>query len=277
MTGVTNGQDAVFFGAPDRPLDPLLGPLQDNGGPTPTFAPRPGSLALDGGSGSADPGTDQRGATRGTVIDIGAYQATASRLNVFFPSPTAAGQTQLFAVNAVDSFGQPSYDDRDALTFASGDARAILPASGSLDLGFGTFSATLKTAGSQTLTVTDSGAGLSATQANVIVQAGAAAAGSVVSGNSQSAVVTSAFGTPLEVRVTDAFGNAVAGASVTFSAITGSRARPRRSSEDFRRPPRSPIRRASPRRRSWPPEPSREPSRSRRRRTPTPWASRRSP
>src|SRR5262249_28973435 len=56
-------------------VNALLAPLQDNGGPTQTFALLPGSPAIDaGGSGSGIPTTDQRGTGRpqGSGIDIGA-------------------------------------------------------------------------------------------------------------------------------------------------------------------------------------------------------------
>ena len=61
--------------------DPMLGPLQDNGGPTQTEAIGPGSAALDAGSGCE--ATDQRGLFRGGTAgpcDIGAFElgATAS-------------------------------------------------------------------------------------------------------------------------------------------------------------------------------------------------------
>jgi CSLREA domain-containing protein/uncharacterized repeat protein (TIGR01451 family) len=57
--------------------DPLLGPLQDNGGPTWTHALLPGSPAIGAGDNSACPDTDQRGVPRpqGTTCDIGAYEA----------------------------------------------------------------------------------------------------------------------------------------------------------------------------------------------------------
>jgi CSLREA domain-containing protein len=64
-------------------IDPLLGPLADNGGPTPTHAPLPGSPLLDAGNDAECPATDQRGAARpfdgdasGTAqCDIGAVEA----------------------------------------------------------------------------------------------------------------------------------------------------------------------------------------------------------
>ena len=64
-------------------IDPVLGPLQDNGGPTRTMAPLPGSPLIDGGPPtctdvSDEPlATDQRGDPRGTPCDIGAYEAIA--------------------------------------------------------------------------------------------------------------------------------------------------------------------------------------------------------
>jgi len=56
--------------------DPMLGPLQDNGGPTLTMALLPGSPAIDAGDTSLAPPTDQRGFPRpaGSAADIGAYE-----------------------------------------------------------------------------------------------------------------------------------------------------------------------------------------------------------
>ena len=56
--------------------DPLLAPLQDNGGPTFTHALLDGSPAIDAGDNAACPATDQRGTTRpqGAACDIGAFE-----------------------------------------------------------------------------------------------------------------------------------------------------------------------------------------------------------
>jgi CSLREA domain-containing protein len=74
-------------GTAASPIDPKLGPLAGNGGPTPTRALLAGSPALNAGNpatpgagGGACEATDQRGATRpgGAVCDIGAFEVTAA-------------------------------------------------------------------------------------------------------------------------------------------------------------------------------------------------------
>jgi hypothetical protein len=98
VTGAKN-----LTGTAAAPLDPLLGPLEPNGGPTLTFAPLAGSPLLDAGDNSLVPpglATDQRGAgfpriLNGTV-DIGAVEG----LNLFPQAAlsaapvTSAGGTQ---------------------------------------------------------------------------------------------------------------------------------------------------------------------------------------
>ena len=61
-------------------IDPLLAPLQDNGGPTFTHALLPGSPAIDAGHDGAAPATDQRGVPRpqGAHSDIGAFEVGPS-------------------------------------------------------------------------------------------------------------------------------------------------------------------------------------------------------
>lgn len=62
-------------------VNPLLGPLQNNGGPTPTHALLPGSPAMNAGTNAGCPSTDQRGVSRpqGPSCDIGAVE-------MFYPS-----------------------------------------------------------------------------------------------------------------------------------------------------------------------------------------------
>lgn len=74
MTSTIDG--ATTNGTP-LTSNPQLGLLTNNGGSTPTMALMPGSPALGAGAAaSTEPTTDQRGMTRGTVLDLGAYQGT---------------------------------------------------------------------------------------------------------------------------------------------------------------------------------------------------------
>jgi len=92
-------QDTVILGITTGNLlnlDPLLGPLQDNGGPTPTRALLPSSPAIDAGT-IGGLNTDQRGIARPIDIpslpnaadgsDIGAYEFNASAPTVTLTCP----------------------------------------------------------------------------------------------------------------------------------------------------------------------------------------------
>jgi len=72
---------------------PNLGPLQDNGGPTQTYALLLGSPAIDAGTNDACPDTDQRGVTRpiNGTCDIGAYEYQGIPTYVELLSLTATG------------------------------------------------------------------------------------------------------------------------------------------------------------------------------------------
>ncbi len=74
-SGISGGVSNEL-GTPQNPIDPLLAPLGSYGGPTSTMALLPGSPAIGAGAFnvSSVPATDQRGAPRGTVVDIGSVQ-----------------------------------------------------------------------------------------------------------------------------------------------------------------------------------------------------------
>jgi hypothetical protein len=82
-TGFVNGVNGDQVGSVALPIDPKLGPLQNNGGPTATMALLPGSPAIDAGDDSVLGAplfltTDQRGAgfprKVGAHVDIGAFE-----------------------------------------------------------------------------------------------------------------------------------------------------------------------------------------------------------
>ncbi|HEX5575710.1 MAG TPA: choice-of-anchor Q domain-containing protein [Gemmatimonadales bacterium] len=77
-SGITNtdGNQVGNVSPNTAPIDPKLGPLTLNGGPTPTHALLLGSPAIDAGSTADCPATDQRGVSRpqGAACDIGSYE-----------------------------------------------------------------------------------------------------------------------------------------------------------------------------------------------------------
>jgi CSLREA domain-containing protein len=77
-SGITNTDGNQVGNVPPNsaPIDPGLGPLADNGGPTQTHALLLGSPALDAASTPDCPTTDQRGVLRpqGAACDIGSYE-----------------------------------------------------------------------------------------------------------------------------------------------------------------------------------------------------------
>jgi len=77
---IGNDADAIIsskptdqIGTPAAPIDPLLEPLADNGGPTLTHALQSGSPAINRGDPAAPP-KDQRGYGRAGVPDVGAFE-----------------------------------------------------------------------------------------------------------------------------------------------------------------------------------------------------------
>jgi hypothetical protein len=143
-------------------VDPLLGPLQDNGGPTQTMALAAGSPALNAG----DPGqlgvADQRGVIRSGGVNIGAYQASATAFVLSAPDTVTAGVPFELTVTAVDPFGQMAFGYTGTVIFASDDPAALLPDDYQFqpsDQGSATFSVTLNTSGPVHLTVTDTADG----------------------------------------------------------------------------------------------------------------------
>jgi hypothetical protein len=93
-TNIVNGTNGNIVG-----VDPKLGPLQNNGGPTLTLALEPGSPAIDAGSNVLlTTTTDQRGLPRifnGTV-DIGAFESQARPTLVTAAGPGMAPEVKVY-------------------------------------------------------------------------------------------------------------------------------------------------------------------------------------
>jgi hypothetical protein len=94
MSGLSNGVNGNLVGSQGNPIDPRLGPLADNGGPTLTHALLPGSPAIDAGNNAYATDWDQRGPgfrrIVNGIIDIGAFEVqahAASRTRQPLPDP----------------------------------------------------------------------------------------------------------------------------------------------------------------------------------------------
>ncbi len=105
--GLSNGAGGSLIG-----VDPLLGPLADNGGPsagqaTWTHALLPGSPALDAGNNATCLSTDQRGVPRpqGAACDIGAYEVAKLGLAKFV-TPDQAPYHSVVTYTLVLGLGQ---------------------------------------------------------------------------------------------------------------------------------------------------------------------------
>jgi len=98
----------------------------------------------------------------------------ASHFAVSGPSNATAGTGFLFTVTAEDSANNTATGYIGTVTFTSSDSQAALPSPVTLISGVGTFSATLVTAGSQTLTATDAANTLTGTSGTIAVTAAAA-------------------------------------------------------------------------------------------------------
>ncbi len=151
-------------------VDPLLGPLQDNGGPTPTMALQPDSPALNAGAPDQLGTPDQRGVVRSGGVNIGAYQASASAFVLSAPAKVTAGVPFAVTVTAVDPFGQVAVGYAGTVSFhtTDPDPHVVLPADYAFtggDAGVHTFTdtglgeTTLLTRGDQTIFVTDTADG----------------------------------------------------------------------------------------------------------------------
>jgi hypothetical protein len=207
-SGGSGYADTDLVGTAANPLDPLLGPLQDNGGPTQTMAPLPGSPALNVGDPDQLGSPDQRGVLRMAGVNIGAYQASATGFSVTAPDTSGAGVPFDVTVTAVDRFGQVALGYTGTVTFSSADPYgATLPPDATFspgDYGSQTYpaGATLYTAGTWDVTATDTSSGITGS-ATVTVTPAAAVAFVVTAPD------TVVAGTPFDFTVTavDPYGN----------------------------------------------------------------------
>ena len=133
-----------------------------------------------------------------------------------FPSPVTAGVAGNLTVTARDANGNIATWYTGTVVFSSSDYQAALPATYTFtaaDNGMHTFAATLKTAGIQSITATDTATGgLSGSEAGITVNPAAASRFLITAPST----VTSGVAFNLTVTVLDAYGNVVTGYTGTI-------------------------------------------------------------
>ncbi len=163
-------------------------------------------------------------AISGTSSAVAVSAAPATHFIIAATGAATAGITQNFTVTARDAFGNIATTYSGTVRFATGDAKAVVPANATLTAGVGTFSTTFKTAGSEALTATDVASG-GITGSSLVAVIPAPAAQFTVT-----APVVAIAGSPFVMVVTarDAFGNTATGyaGTVHFSSTDNQAALP---------------------------------------------------
>jgi hypothetical protein len=91
----------------------------------------------------------------GTSSTVTVTASAAAQLAISAPTAVAGGSGFLFTVAALDASGNPVTSYSGTVHFTSSDANATLPADVTLSGGTGSFNATLRVAGHQSITATD--------------------------------------------------------------------------------------------------------------------------
>ena len=123
------------LGTAAAPIDPMLGPLADNGGPTLTNALLEGSPAIDAGDPDGCLPVDQRGVLRpqGAGCDIGAYEYGPLAVSIDIRPGTSDNMinhkgraTTPVAILSTANFDAATRVDRETLTFGrTGDEQSL--------------------------------------------------------------------------------------------------------------------------------------------------------
>ena len=146
------------------------------------------------------------------VASISALAAAATHFLTSAPGSATAGSPATFTVTALDAYNNTATGYSGVVRFSSTDPAAVLPGNSSLSNGQGTFSVTLKTAGSRTVTATDNVSSTITGASGTINVSAASAARFVVTAPSS----TTAGGTiSITVTAQDIYNNTATGYSGT--------------------------------------------------------------
>jgi hypothetical protein len=170
------------------------------------FAFKPAGTLFVPGTATCTATFTANGISSSQSFNITMQQINVTHFDVTADASSTAGDTVNFTVTAKDGAGNsvPTYTG--TVGFTSSDPLAVLPANAPLTLGVGNFTATLKKAGAQTITATDTTAStIKGTSNNVVVTAAGAASLSIEVFNHAQ------VGSPTDMNITplDAYGNSV--------------------------------------------------------------------
>jgi hypothetical protein len=190
-----------------------------------------GTIAANGSGGFNVSGTNTYAADgiyaiTVTITDAGGSTATASttayvgglakHLSVTAATAETAGTPFPVTVAALDANGNPAYNYTGTVQFTSTDANAVLPANYTFsagDLGTHVFNVTLETAGTHSVTATDTVTStLTGKQTGIVVSPGAVSQLQVVTSVSS---VTAGKALSVTITAQDAYGNTVTNYSGT--------------------------------------------------------------
>jgi uncharacterized repeat protein (TIGR01451 family) len=149
VSGITDNGNNLIGG------NPLLAPLGNYGGPTQTMALLPGSPAINAGTSTGAPATDQRGVSRVGAVDIGAFESRG------FTISATSGNAQSTPI--LTAFGTPlvaTVSSAFSEPVAAGMVIFTAPGSGASATftgGVTTFNATINGGGQATATPTANG------------------------------------------------------------------------------------------------------------------------
>ncbi|BAY33787.1 hypothetical protein NIES2107_56890 [Nostoc carneum NIES-2107] len=228
-TGISNGVNGNQVGTAVTPINPLLSVLGNYGGSTQTFALLPGSPAINAGIADTNITTDQRGISRpqDTTPDIGAFELVGYTLSATAGSGKSAiannpFSTPLQATVTENGFNQPipgitvnfTAPTTGASANFTGNTILITDSAGNVSI-----PVTANTvAGSYA--VTASSGVLTPVSFSLTNNPDVAFSIIATGGTPQTTIVNTAFTNPLQAKVQDQYGNAIANATVTFNAPT---------------------------------------------------------
>ena len=167
-------------------------------------------------------------ATQAYTITLNPGSATHFVVAVTSATTITAGGTVNFSVTTMDAYGNIATGYAGTAKFTSSDAKAVLPSPSTLTSGVGSFAATLKTAGNQTVTATDTLTGtITGTTGGITVNPGTAAKFVV----SASSAATTAVAFSFSVTAEDSYNNTATGyaGTIHFTSSDGAATLPANS------------------------------------------------